>query len=42
MDGRRPWRKPTLNVICGDLVSVGGGNDPTILETQPHDTYTPS
>ena len=42
MDGRKPWRKPTINVISSDLDAVGGGNDPTTSETAPHDGYAPS
>ena len=42
VDGRRPWRKPTINVICNDLESVGGGLDPTNAENAPHDSYNPS
>ena len=42
MDGRQPWRKPTLNILCNDLESVGGGIDPTISEIFPSDSYTPS
>ena len=42
VDGRKLWRKPTLNVICSDLDAVGGDPTGSPGESFPHDTYAPS